>query len=132
MTRDQAGPPLASSCLATPVVGSRHKEGDMLKVIDGKTYDTAAAEQICDVSATHGLAESHPAYDSTCLYRTEAGRYFLAGTSGELGRWHRSPAGGATGGAGIEALSDNEARLLVERHCPRELYEELFGPADEA
>jgi hypothetical protein len=132
MALDQAGCRWARPGLAAPVVGLRHNEGDMFRIIDGKAYDTATAEEVCDISATHGLSESDPAYDRTSLYRTETGRYFAAGTSGALGRWRRPAGGGQTGGSGIEALSEGEALLLAERYCSRERCEELFGPFDEA
>jgi hypothetical protein len=87
----------------------------MKAVINGLRYDTETAELLAHLP---GGADSRSdfRYEDTAIYRTQKGRYFLAGEGGALTRWRRSlGSGGWTGGEGILALSDDEAREHLEK-----------------
>jgi hypothetical protein len=85
----------------------------MKRVIDGKIYNTATAEEICDLPC-HAYPGDFQ-YHETTLYRTEKGAYFVAGKGGPMTRWAQ-PEGnsGYSGGSGLEVVSQEEARGYAE------------------
>ena len=87
----------------------------MRKIIDGKYYDTATADLVCDVSGTFDARSDHH-FDDTQLYRSPRGRFFVAGGGGPRSRWALAIGQGYTGGSGLEPVSTEEARSLCERH----------------
>ena len=86
----------------------------MKKVISGKVYDTETAERIGEVS--FGNPSDFHFYDEA-LYRTQNGRFFLAGEGGPLTAWKKAPGSNSwSSGSGIEALSIEEALAWCEEH----------------
>ena len=102
------------------------------KVIDGKMYDTATADEICRVSNSLGMDDFD--FLDASLYRTDNGRYFIAGDGGAasvLGvvNADRSRMIGLNR---IVALTEDEARSYVEKHADAETFENCFGAAEAA
>jgi hypothetical protein len=90
----------------------------MKAIIDGLRYDTETAELL--TKTTHGNNRNDFAFEETELYRTKAGRFFLAGHGGPRSRWSRATAQNEwTGGEGIKPLFENEAREFLEKECPQ-------------
>ena len=87
----------------------------MLRIIDGKRYDTETANLICDISP-NDFHYGDFRYESTHLYRTGKGTWFIAGEGGPLSRWAQ-PVGQSSkcSGEGIQIITDEEARDSV--HC---------------
>lgn len=106
----------------------------MRKIIDGKRYDTTTAVEICDVSGSGGhLSRTDFKWEDTTLYRTPRGRFFVAGEGGPMSRWVVSCGNNSwTGGSGLMAIDECEARELVERFGSAETYEQTFGVAEAA
>lgn len=103
----------------------------MKKVIEGKLYNTATADEICDISPS-GFYRGDFRYEDTRLYRTKKGSWFLAGEGGPLSRWSRSVGqNGSSGGEDIRPLTVDEAREYVEQYCDAETVQEYFT-VDEA
>lgn len=105
----------------------------MKKIIDGKTYNTDTAEYITG-DRTNLLARNDWNYEDWDLYCTPKGAFFMRGEGGPLTRWGVSLGGGMRSGSGptIIAISEEEARWIVERDCSAEEYERLFGMAEAA
>lgn len=85
----------------------------MKRVIDGKVYNTAMAEEICDLPCHHYPGDFQ--YHETTLYRTPKGAYFIAGKGGPMSLW-AEPCGnnGWGGGSGLRVVSQEEARSYAE------------------
>jgi len=104
----------------------------MQRVIGGRKFNTETAKFICDISGPE-TDRGNFRYDSTYLYRTAHGRYFIAGHGGPLSRWRQSTGQNSwSGGEGIEAIDEAEARALAERHMWADNFEKVFGPVEEA
>ena len=98
----------------------------MKRIIDGKTYNTSTARELCHLpcSAYHGDFAWH----ETKLYRTVKGAYFLAGCGEAASRWAQPALGGGTGsGSGIEVITAYEARTHLEDADETDILEELFA-----
>lgn len=101
----------------------------MKQIIDGRRYDTDAAEEI----ASH--TEAHPGdfrWQDETLYKTTKEVYFLAGTGGPMTRYAEVvPTGGKSGGHGIFPLSDKEAMATLEAWGNTAALEEHFADSIE-
>lgn len=105
----------------------------MRKVIDGKVYDTETAFWICDVSGRHDSDRGDFRWNDTGLYRAPKGAYFIAGEGNAMSRWARHYGQSERGpGSGLEVVSEDEARELVEEHASADIYEVVFGEAESA
>lgn len=85
------------------------------RIIEGRVYDTETAQFVAVLcnSGGHIALDFHA--DTTALYRTRRGAFFIAGQSGACGRWKRYQNGGYNPGCGIALVSDREARRLLEQ-----------------
>jgi hypothetical protein len=103
----------------------------MRKVINGKVYDTETAEHVCDVSGNiSDRGDFH--YDSTGLYRTRIGQFFISGHGGPRSQWAVSTGQNSwAGGNGLRLVEEDDARALVERHADDETYVRVFGAPEE-
>ncbi len=80
--------------------------------IDGRTFDTAKAEQIATYD--DGLPRMDLDYIREALYRQD-GVFFLAGESGARGRYAKNEeTGGKIGGEGGYILTREEAKEWIE------------------
>jgi len=86
----------------------------MKRIIDGKRYDTATAECVAYVGNDYNRGDFKR--ESTHLYRSNKGAWFVAGNGGPLSRWARMAGNMWTDGEGIEAVTPHEARMLLEAH----------------
>lgn len=98
----------------------------MKKIVNGLTYNTDAADHVCDVSNAYGRQ------DFKCvranLYRTKKGRFFIAGWGGAMSIFARdSGDGGICGGEGVIPLTAEEALRHAEQHAEPEVIEEFFS-----
>lgn len=102
----------------------------MVKIINGKKYNTDTAEFIWTISpvANH---RDFKFYEES-LYRKRTGEYFLAGNGGPLTKYSRLNCQGlCEGGEKIIPVSIEEAKEWCERNLSVEGYEELFGEVEE-
>jgi hypothetical protein len=103
----------------------------MRRVIDGKIYNTATAYKVCDISPS-GFSRGDFRYEDTYLYKSPKGTFFVAGEGGPMTRWAVPEGqGGRRSGSGIQIVSEDEAKSLVEQHGSDEDYEEAFGQPEE-
>jgi len=94
----------------------------MKKIIDGKLYDTATAQQLCELESTEYVNDFH--WHETRLYRTKNGAFFVAGRGGPASMW-ASPRGQSSwaDGSGLRVIDDFEARSHMETaNCTAEDY----------
>jgi hypothetical protein len=83
------------------------------RIINGKRYDTETADRVAYVGNNLGVSDF--GYEVTHLYRTKKGAWFIAGEGGPRSRWaHRVGNNGYSGGDGLEPLTKDEARTMLE------------------
>lgn len=101
----------------------------MKKIISGKVYDTATAQELG--SWSNMSDRSFERIDET-LYRKRTGEFFLHGEGGPMSRY-AVQIGQNNWGSGekITPLSWDDARAWVESHLDAEDYERIFGPVSE-
>jgi hypothetical protein len=100
----------------------------MKKIITGKLYDTENADFVVDLSATKHGREQDFDFDSTGLYRSPKGQFFIAGRGGANSRWRRKVDTSTwTAGEGLELVTDDEARELVAECGTTDDYRQWFG-----
>ena len=83
------------------------------RIIDGKAYDTGTAIEVAEI-ADFGNGPNDFRFESTSLYRTQKGAWFIAGEGGALTRWARKVTDGYSSGHGLELVTADEARELLE------------------
>jgi hypothetical protein len=100
----------------------------MKRIIDGKTYNTATAALICNTSNDyHGGDFDH---ESSNLYVTKKGAFFLAGSGGPRSRFASCCGDETQSGSDIipltkiEALNEAETSLLMD---DTDIIEKVFG-----
>jgi hypothetical protein len=96
----------------------------MRKIIEGKIYDTNTATEIGTWS--NNLSTRDFRNETTTLYITKKGNFFMAGESGPMGSYAYSVGNGTSGGEGMFALTKEEALEWAERHLEAKEYEEYF------
>jgi len=97
--------------------GTTSFELDIDRIIDGRKFRTTTATLACVIacSGTSQLADFH--FERTGLFLSPRGQWFLAGEGGALSHWgRRSIDGNRTPGAGLQLISQTEARRLLEQH----------------
>ena len=97
----------------------------MKRIIDGKTYNTKTATLICDTSNEYSRSDFK--FESSDLYVTKKGAYFIAGSGGALSRFARRVSDGYCGGEGIIPISREDALSECERHGDTDDAAEFFG-----
>jgi hypothetical protein len=101
----------------------------MIKIIDGKRYNTATAE--CVASFSRGYAGDFDQY-SEDLYLTKKGTWFLHGMGGPMTRWGEGDMQHGRGsGEGIAPLTPAEARAWLEHNDDVDVLEDHFSDAIE-
>ncbi|MDY6830978.1 MAG: hypothetical protein SWC96_03925 [Thermodesulfobacteriota bacterium] len=84
----------------------------MMRIIEGKRYNTETAEKIVDWSNSYPPGDFKRCAES--LYRTKKGNWFLAGEGGPMSKY-AEPVGDMTGGgSGIIPLTDQDALQWLE------------------
>ncbi|KYC65207.1 hypothetical protein [Heyndrickxia coagulans] len=86
----------------------------MIKVIDGKRYNTDTAEEVYShYTGQYGDFD----YRERTLYRTKAGAWFMYHAGGALTDMAVVTSGNdRTGSTAIEPVSDDQAYAFLERH----------------
>ena len=87
------------------------------RVIGGRTFSTTTATLIYVIACcgTSQLADFH--FERTGLYLSPRGQWFLAGEGGACSHWGRRAIDGSRlPGDGIELVSNDQARRLLELH----------------
>jgi hypothetical protein len=85
----------------------------MKAVVNGKTYNTETATEICELPCNaQGRGDFH--WHETALYRTQKGAFFIAGSGGPASMWRESVSNGSIGGRGVRPVSEQEARDYME------------------
>ena len=103
----------------------------MRKIINGKVYDTATAQEICNISPS-GYSRSDFGWEDTTLYQTKKCAFFIAGEGGPNSRWaHHFPGGGRSDGNGLELIDASHAKSLVEQHASEDTFIAVFGKPEE-
>jgi hypothetical protein len=102
-------------------------ESIMRDIIGRLVYDTDTAGKVLDFTNSEVSASDFKA-ETSALYRTASGRYFLCGRGGPMSRW-RVRLGGGFQGATIDAilpLGADEALDIVVEYGDIETAEALF------
>lgn len=90
----------------------------MIRIIDGKRYNTETATMIGNGRSDEGRSD-FSWWDET-LYITKNGRYFLAGEGGPASHWREQVGNMWGAGEGIKPLDADDALAWAERHLPAE------------
>lgn len=96
----------------------------MIKVIDGKRYNTATAKKVHSVS--HGFLGDFE-YREKTLYRTPKGSWFLYHRGGAQTDMVTYVGGGYSGGEDIEPITEDEAFDFLQEVNGVEALEQYFG-----
>jgi len=91
----------------------------MRKIVDGKIYDTEAAERIAERRTGYGRGDFNWCEES--IYRTKKGNWFLAGQGGAMTRYAQSSGEYKTTSLDIIPLSDEEAVEWLQEHAQDKL-----------
>ena len=98
----------------------------MKAIVNGLIYDTEDAHHIGDGGTEAPVNDFR--HSSEALYRTEAGRFFLAGEGGPKTRWAETlPDGARKEGSGIIPLSEAEALSWAEANLSPDTLIKVFG-----
>ena len=97
----------------------------MKQVINGKVYNTAISTFVCCTS--NSLGRSDFGHESSALYVTQKGAFFVAGRGGPMSRFKRDTGDGWTDGDGIIVLTKAEALAECEKHGDSNDIEEHFA-----
>jgi hypothetical protein len=107
-------------------------ETKMIRIIEGKRYNTDTATCVCNLSDGKGYSRSNFRFEDTDLYVTPKGTFFLAGEGGPMTRWSRTVGNMSTGGSGIRVIDRAEALAILERENATAEIEKYFDIPDAA
>lgn len=104
----------------------------MIKIINGKKYNTATAEAVGLYN--NGLGRADFMNLTETLYRKRTGEFFLYGQGGGMTKYAKRVGSSFTYGEAIIPLTFDEAKKWTEEHMEVEEYEAVFGevPEDDA
>lgn len=100
----------------------------MKRIINGRRYDTATAEEIA--TATHGYKREFSYYEET-LYCKRTGEYFLYGYGHGDSKYAKQVLGDWGPGEDIIPMTYEQAREWAEKSLDADEYEAEFGPTSE-
>jgi hypothetical protein len=92
----------------------------MNKIINGKKYDTATAQQLDE---EYHYNSNGNTVGCTSFYRKKTGEFFLY--------YWANPRDIFSGNSYIKPLSEDEAKKYAEEHLSGEDYEKIFGEVAE-
>jgi hypothetical protein len=102
----------------------------MLKIINGKRYNTETAIDVLALDCNAGMwvveSRSDFRWEDTELYLTKNGQWFLSGHGNALSRWGKDYGSTRGPGSGIMPISPEEAQAILEEHGQTELIERYF------
>lgn len=93
---------------------------DMVKIINGKRYNTKTATEVAERS--HGNASDFQHFQES-LYLSPNGQWFVAGEGGAMSHYSVSAGQNCSGGGSdLRLLTPNEAQEWLENeNCTREI-----------
>lgn len=97
----------------------------MLKIIDGKRYNTETATEIAYY--WNGLSDNDFRNVSETLYITKKGAYFLQGEGGPMSKYAVSNGNSTSGSSNIILLNKQEAFEWCEKYADAEAIETHFA-----
>lgn len=97
----------------------------MVKIIDGKRYNTETATEIAHF--WNGLSTSDFRNVSETLYMTKKGGFFLAGEGGPMSKYSQSYGNMTGGGSGIIPLCKSHAYKWCEKYADSDVIETHFS-----
>jgi hypothetical protein len=97
----------------------------MIKVIDGKKYDTDKAEVIAEWN-NHYPSNDFKACNET-LYLTAKGNWFLHGEGGATTKYAKSYGNSVSGGSDIKSMTPGQAYAWLVDCEEAEVLEKYFG-----
>jgi hypothetical protein len=98
----------------------------MIRIIDGKRYNTGTATEIASYYNGLGRSDFHCVEET--LYRTPKGAWFLEFWGGSLSEYSRSCGPNSwCGDSGLKALSDDDAYLWLQHHNKTAALETYFA-----
>ncbi len=100
----------------------------MRAIINGRRYNTETAEALATLPGTEYRSDFR--YHETDIYRTKAGRFFLAGHGNAMSMWSRKYGDTYGPGQGIRLLTENEAREYLEQCQAHDALERYFTLED--
>src|SRR4029077_11936791 len=98
---------------------------EMLKVIDGKRYNTETAKEVLAIDNPYPRSDFK--YEDTSLYLTKNGAWFLAGEGHAMSRWAHYNGNMYGPGSGIEPITPQQAQAILEQHGQTKLLEQYFS-----
>lgn len=102
----------------------------MVKIIDGKKYNTATAEAVGEWSNGRGARDFSNCTET--LYKKRTGEFFLHGEGGPMTAYREYiNTNNWTGGEKIIPMTFEEARRWAEEHLEADEYESVFGEVSE-
>ena len=109
------------------MVPDEQKKGSiiMIKIINGKSYNTESAEKLAHWENEYGYGDYH--FMSEELYRKKSGEFFLVCEGGSSTKY----ANGHEMGLYVYPMSFEEAQKWVAEHRPGCEYVEIFGEPSE-
>lgn len=100
------------------VVKEKRKYIKMIKIINGKKYDTDTAVFIYNTSSGHSRTDF--CYCEESLYLTKRGQFFLRGCGGGLSKYATHSGNSSGWGESLELLTQKEALDWSEQHSDSE------------
>ena len=102
----------------------------MKKIINGIRYNTDVSIKVG--SWSNGLPVTDFSRVDETLYKTpRSGRWFIVGEGGPMTRYAESEGGNTwTGGSRLIPITEDEAKVWIERHLEPEVYEKHFEVED--
>lgn len=98
----------------------------MKQIIDGLTYNTETATEICVLGSDGNTSQRDFRWWSARLFITKKGRFFMAGRGGPMSPFAVRCGNGTSGSDGIIPLSHDQARSYAEREASPEVVEQFF------
>lgn len=95
----------------------------MIKIIDGKSYNTETSEKLAEY--WNGCSRLDFRFMSEDLYKTKKGQFFIAGEGGAMTKYSKTCGNMRCSGEHIDLLSEAEAREWIEQYA-NDKYLEIF------
>ncbi len=97
----------------------------MIKIIEGKRYNTTTATEVA--AASNGYASENFYWEAETLYLTKNGSWFLHGEGGANTNYARQLANERLGGEDLQALTSDQAYAWLESNQKIEAIERHFA-----
>ena len=90
----------------------------MIRIIDGKRYNSETAEEIC--FAGNNLNPTDFRNLNAWLFRTEKGAWFIHGVGGASSRFSHNTGNGRCGAEDLQVVTAEDAQAFLEARVPHE------------